>query len=79
MPWIPIKMSVKIIDIPSIIIERLKFLKRKPLNIAAVIMGVKFGGCGINLENTKIPIKNIEKKCMFKNFLIIFQHYTLRK
>ena len=78
MLWTPIKISVKIIDIPSIIIERFKFLKRYPLNIAAVITGVKFGGCGINLENTKILIKNIGKKYIFENFLIIFQHYTLK-
>ena len=38
-------------------------LKKKPHNIAAEIIGVKFGGCGSNLEAIKIKTtKNCNEK-----------------
>ena len=45
-----------------------KFLNKYPLIIATEIIGVKFGGCGINLENVNINIIQIGKvfdlKCL---------------
>ena len=32
------------------------------------IMGVKFGGCGINLVKAKAQTNAIEKKLLFKSF-----------
>ena len=47
--WKPKKISViNIVDKISKI-ECLKFFNAKPLNIAIDIIGVKLGGCGINL------------------------------
>ena len=47
--WKPKKISViNIVDKISKI-ECLKFLNANPLNIAIDIIGVKLGGCGINL------------------------------
>ena len=36
--------------------------------MATAIIGVKFGGCGINLANAKINIKLIGKISFFKIF-----------
>ena len=47
--WKPKKISViNIVDMISKI-ECLKFFNAKPLKIAIDIIGVKLGGCGINL------------------------------
>jgi len=39
--------------------DNFKFLNIYPLKRATVIIGVKFGGCGINLEKTRIKINRI--------------------
>ena len=46
--------------------DKFIFLKKYPLIIATAIIGVKFGGCGINLANAKINIKLIGKNSFFK-------------
>ena len=44
------------------------FLNKYPLIIATAIIGVKFGGWGINLANARINIKLIGKISFFKVF-----------
>ena len=46
--------------------DKFIFLKKYPLIIATAIIGVKFGGCGINLANAKINIKLIGKISFLK-------------
>ena len=46
--------------------DKFIFLKKYPLIIATAIIGVKFGGCGINLANARINIKLIGKNSFFK-------------
>ena len=46
--------------------DKFIFLKKYPLIIATAIIGVKFGGWGINLANAKINIKIIGKISFFK-------------
>ena len=48
--------------------DKFIFLKKYPLIIATAIIGVKFGGCGINLANAKISIKLIGKISFFRPF-----------
>ena len=38
-----------------------KFLKKNPEKLPTASIGVKFGGCGIALENDKTKIKQIGK------------------
>ena len=61
--WKPKKISVKIIADKISKIECFKFFNAKPLNIAIDIIGVKLGGCGINLlaaKTKKIPNENFK-------------------
>ena len=59
--------SLRNIDVIITNIEKLKFLKKKLLIIATAIIGVKFGGCGINLEKTNNNIKTIVKLSSFES------------
>ena len=53
----------------KIINDKLIFLKKYPLINATAIIGVKFGGWGINLAKAKINIKLIGKISFFKIFI----------
>ena len=64
--WKPIKKSLINIEISKTIIAKLIFLKKKLLSIATEIIGVKFGGWGINLDKVKANINNIGKKLFLK-------------
>jgi len=64
--------SLRSIDVIMTKIEKLKFLKKKLLIIATATIGVKFGGCGINLEKTINSIKIIVKLLSFENRKKIF-------
>ena len=44
--------------------------KKYPLIILIAIMGVKFGGCGINLEAASNIIKPSERYSCFENILL---------
>jgi len=68
--WKPIKKSLINIEISKTIIAKLIFLKKKLLSIATEIIGVKFGGWGINLDIDKIKIKKIGNK--FVLFIFCF-------
>ena len=46
--------------------DKLIFLKKYPLINATAIIGVKFGGWGINLANANINIREIGKISFFK-------------
>ncbi len=69
-------------EINNVAKDKYTFLKKKLLITAIAIIGVKFGGCGINLENAKIKIKLIGKifpSNAFFKFLIIINILLLEK
>jgi len=59
-------MSVIKKDIITTLMDFVDLLKKILLKIVAAIIGVKFGGCGINLEKDKIKIKLIGKISFLK-------------
>ena len=61
--------------------DKLIFLKKYPLISATAIIGVKFGGWGINLANDKINTNPMGKICLFMVFKkscinLIYTPYT---
>ena len=66
-------MSDTSIEIVITIKDMVKFLNKYPPMIATAIIGVKFGGCGINLakaNNKIIQIGNVNSLNFLSNFII---------
>jgi hypothetical protein len=72
----PRKMSERNIAIKGTKKDLNLFEKEKPESKAIAETGVKFGGCGRNLERTAIAIKAIEKVSFFcKKLFFIYKSF----